>query len=407
MFQPLYLSINTKLYENRTISDAVTLSLFTYPTLFLNLSTVQYEILNTTHKQYEILQFKIFTIIFRKSPHTQTPPKDQNLKIQKVPKNQNEATSRRNAGGVFDQVNKGEEEMVYIARASLLSSENVSNKVGYRGVLNLSILLLILTHLRLILENLVRRRQFLKRLYARLTTNKSKQQKYGVLINPTLLTGIWGSGDWYEWPATALLIGCQVNILIAFLIERAASSRSFTKCSDRFVLLANLVNITASLLVSVIWIYFNSEHGSLNPAQGILILLTTIVICMKYFVCLDEHGTEEVFVRTSQHPQSVWASTWSLKKKNDDFEVLVSDNVTLRNLYTFIVFPTLVALHYPRTKRIRKGSRRVVEMVSISIIVVSWLNNGYFPLYATQNSMSSMLYTSPACDETCDSDMYG
>ena len=59
--------------------------------------------------------------------------------------------------------------MVYEARASLLSSENVSNKVGYRGVLNLSILLLILTHLRLILENLVRLRFFLKRRYTRLT----------------------------------------------------------------------------------------------------------------------------------------------------------------------------------------------------------------------------------------------
>ena len=67
----------------------------------------------------------------------------------------------------------------------------------------------------------------------------------------------------------------------------------------------------------------------------------------------------------------------------DDFEVLTyPNNVTLRNLYTFIVFPTLVyALHYPRTKRIRKGwlLRRVVEMVSISIIVVSMAQQWVLP----------------------------
>ena len=93
------------------------------------------------------------------------------------------------------------------------------------------------------------------------------------------------------------------------------------------------------------------------------------------------------------------------KKKNDDFKVLTyPNNVTLRNLYTFIVFPTLVyvlcvrastysththtqhlknryALHYPRTKRIRKGwlLRRVVEMVSISIIVVSMAQQWVLP----------------------------
>ena len=51
---------------------------------------------------------------------------------------------------------EGDEKMVFENRPSLLSSENVSNNPGYRGVLNLSILLLIMTHLRLILENLVR-----------------------------------------------------------------------------------------------------------------------------------------------------------------------------------------------------------------------------------------------------------
>ena len=159
------------------------------------------------------------------------------------------------------------------------------------------------------------------------------------------MTGLWGGDHWYEWPATALLIGCQVNILIAFLIERAASSRSFTKCSDRFVLLANLVNITASLLVSVIWIYFNSEHGSLNPAQGILILLTTIVICMKLAsYALTNMELRRSFRKNIAAPaECLGIDVEAEKKKNDDFEVLTyPNNVTLRNLYTFIVFPTLV-----------------------------------------------------------------
>ena len=100
--------------------------------LFLYLSTnVQYEILNTTHNM-KILEFKIFYNFFRKSrfsnTHTQNPKSQKNSKIP------NEATTT--LWWCFwpsEQGNLGEEEMVYIARASLLSSENVSNKVGYRG----------------------------------------------------------------------------------------------------------------------------------------------------------------------------------------------------------------------------------------------------------------------------------
>ena len=86
------------------------------------------------------------------------------------------------------------------------------------------------------------------------------------------------------------------------------------------------------------------------------------------------------------------------KKKNDDFEVLTYPGWTLRNLYTFIVFPTLVyafVIHV-RNVFVRVGFWDVLLKWSPSVLLwFPWLNNGYFPLYATQNSMSSMLYTSP------------
>ena len=249
-------------------------------------------------------------------------------------------------------------------RASLLSSENVDKPAGFRGVLNLVILLLVLTHVRLIIVN---------------------ARKYGVLVDPRLMTGLLGSGDWYEWPATALLIGCQFNILIAFLIERAASSKSFTRCSDRFVLLANLLNISTSLLVSVIWIYFNSEHGSLNPAQGILTLLTTLVICMK----LTSYSLTNMELRRSFRKgidapvECLGIDIEAERKKNEDLKILsYPNNLTITNLYSFIMFPTLVyCLQYPRTKRIRKGwlLRRCLELVSISIIVVSMSQQWVLP----------------------------
>ena len=113
---------------------------------------------------------------------------------------------------------------------------------------------------------------------------------------------------------------------------------------------------------------------------------------------------EEVFGRTSQHPQSAWGSTWRRRRRRTmilkywrirtmwrweicthslcfrhsckccvfEHPHIQHTHTTLKNRY---------ALHYPRTKRIRKGwlLRRVVEMVSISIIVVSMAQQWVLP----------------------------
>ena len=254
----------------------------------------------------------------------------------------------------------------HLSRPSLLSSENKTQpQEGYRGILNLAVIIIIVTHLRLILEN---------------------GRKYGVLLEwPHQLVSA-GEANWTEWPVTALLLLCNVNILIALGIENFAYSFPRTAPSDFAILVLNVINIAASLLVSASWIFFNSTHsgGNMNPAKGIITLLCTIVCCFKLAsYALTNREVRRAHRKKIAPPPEAVGTTVA-----DRPLIQYPANLTASNIYAFMCFPTLVyALNYPRSPRVRKRwlFRRIVEFFSLSIIIVSMCEQWVLPTVRNAN----------------------
>eukprot|EP01121_Diplochlamys_sp_Union-15-3_P012857 TRINITY_DN3908_c0_g4_i1.p1 TRINITY_DN3908_c0_g4~~TRINITY_DN3908_c0_g4_i1.p1 ORF type:complete len:474 (-),score=22.05 TRINITY_DN3908_c0_g4_i1:58-1479(-) len=199
-----------------------------------------------------------------------------------------------------------------LIRESPLSSE--SNFINYRGFFNLAALVLIIGNFRLVIENLL--------LYG-ILIHKYPPSKY--LLAPLLL---WG------------LFGLNVFIIIAFVIEKLASTR---KTDNVLSLLRNL-NLACTLCIPLGTIIY------LDPPAVSGMLLAGLS-CNLWLKLTSYALVNREFKRKAE----------AQKNKVDKALVSVAyptveypDNLTLRNMYFFIVAPTLVyQLNYPQTKKIR------------------------------------------------------
>ena len=137
------------------------------------------------------------------------------------------------------------------------------------------------------------------------------------------------------------------------------------------MLVANVTNIACSLLVSVVWIY--ATRRTTSPT-----LLLTVVGCMKLAsYALTNRELRRAHRKKIAPPDEAVGHTVA-----DRPLVAYPANLTLKNVYAFMTFPTLVyALNYPMSPRVRKRwlARRVVELFSLSIIVVSMVEQWILP----------------------------
>jgi len=235
-------------------------------------------------------------------------------------------------------------------RPSLLSSDSQSSR-GYRGLLNLAIILLVLTNLRLMLLNLM---------------------KYGILLHlePLLIN------EWYRWPGLLIGIGLNFFIWIAYTIE-LLSMKDWL--SDMNLVFAHSVNILFLVTIPSLGVWFIKP----NPVSGILVMLCVSVLAMK--LISYAHVNSQLRIAAKKIQSASGTSNPSINEKG------WPSNLNLKNIYYFICAPTLCYRpEYPRTTKIRVGFliRRSTEAIFLSLLIFAIVEQYIVPL--VHNSLASL-----------------
>ncbi|XP_071767378.1 diacylglycerol O-acyltransferase 1-like [Centroberyx gerrardi] len=190
---------------------------------------------------------------------------------------------------------------------SLLSSN--SSFTGYRGILNWIIILLVLTHAHLFLENFI---------------------QHGFLIDVKKVLEHLVE-DNYNWPSVKLILAANMFVLTALLLERSQEKRLLSPTIGQRLHLGNL---------------------------GLLMLFPAAVIL------------HDPTISTGGAFFSLWSYTvlglklYSYQETNRWYRQAHSTDT---DLYYFLLAPTLCyQRHFPRTPKVRinKLLHRLLEMVS-------------------------------------------
>lgn len=262
------------------------------------------------------------------------------------------------------------------SRDSLLTT--TSGYTNYRGVLNLVIILLVLSNARAALENVI---------------------KYGILVDPISWFLFLGEGP-KHWPALIIVLCVSINIIISLTIEKIIAilfqleqhqraKKQTTQATPRllsfissFIICTNLI---ACISIPPTIIYTHDTHpistsGSLMLVS--IVFLKLVSYHMMNFWCRDLRRPKNLQSRTSQSflksyiPPSVDFGCKpkedqenSIKKGALDSLSLYPTNLNLKNMYQFMIFPTLnYELEYAQTERIRKRFliKRIIELIVLS-----------------------------------------
>lgn len=314
--------------------------------------------------------------------------------------------------------------LVSTVRPSILSSEYKStHTVSYQGFINLGILMLVVSHLGLIMENL---------------------QKYGVLIN-TYNNIVEFIGDPSSFPSLSLTVMLQAWVLLSYLVEKIASSltmreyEKFKKEKERLVkrmqkktsksssssaspsasqqsdesseknmsssdseqrkvvkksfadlwkkminrvnmfsMICHIILISSLLVLPVIYIH----HIKPNPIASMINCIFQTIIFLK----LISYAVVNAKLRECMYDP---------RKRDEECPSIgplrYPENINILNLYYFMCAPTLVyEENFPRNKRIRWGFllKRTLELILLSVIMVAMVEQYIVPLI--KNTMVPM-----------------
>lgn len=222
-------------------------------------------------------------------------------------------------------------------RASLLSTEAPAQ--NYRGIINLIMLVLFVTHIRMIMENML---------------------KYGILINLTSTYIEW-------WSAIPTLCSYNIFILIAYNLERAVNEKKIT---EKRCMLFHVINCVAVLAAPIALI----EITDALPATGLLVLTNAIVLWMKLIsYAYSNKEYREAMEKGQPYYEFI---------QEDSKPLAYPNNLTLKNMYYYIYAPTLIyQLNYPRSPRIRPIwlAKRCLELVFYMALALFLMEQYLFP----------------------------
>ncbi|XP_066980807.1 diacylglycerol O-acyltransferase 1 isoform X1 [Macrobrachium rosenbergii] len=256
---------------------------------------------------------------------------------------------------------------IHQPRDSLLSWNSGFDE--YEGFVNWGALILLLGGLRLFLENVI---------------------KYGVRINPvSWLQWIKDEhGDGYYFQTPLFLLSSNIHVLFVYKMEQLLAKDKIPGELGVYIHGAHLATL---LSIPVVILGLWTNLFSLLGRTIICIVYTVLFLKLWSYVqvnhwCRSNRSFKKKFVRTR---------SFSLKKYQDidaaedetDSVVLphltnYPDNLTLRDLYYFLIAPTLCyELNFPRSQRIRKRFllRRILEVMIISNILMAMFQQWIIP----------------------------
>ncbi|XP_050395799.1 diacylglycerol O-acyltransferase 1 isoform X1 [Patella vulgata] len=239
-----------------------------------------------------------------------------------------------------------------------------SGFTNYRGLLNLCLILLVVSNSRLVLENII---------------------KYGILANPI---------DWlhlflkqpYSWPNVLLFLSINIFILFSLSLEHLYIKRYL---SERLGAILQALNVATLLSLPATIIYILHP----NPIFSSVLLSFVTVVSLKLisYACVNKWCRDNLkndAKKDFRRRKTVSVSEngdQKTKVSNDemnDFLVKYPDNINFKDLYYFIIAPTLVyELNFPRSARIRKRFlvKRIVEMLFLSQLIMALIQQWIIP----------------------------
>ncbi|XP_019754624.1 diacylglycerol O-acyltransferase 1 [Dendroctonus ponderosae] len=256
---------------------------------------------------------------------------------------------------------------------------------NFTGFVNWAFLLLSIGGLRLLLENFI---------------------KYGIRVDPIEWLYILVNGEGSECPTLILLLYHVVPVLLCLIIEKALSAEVVP---NGLGMGTHVVNILSVILVPMVLIHVK-EGFSLVGASTVCTMYSILFLKMWSYVQVNMwcRMSRQKTGKSSLRRQSVSLSNLrkeqqALNQERETSEVQNAslkqypDNLNLRDLYYFILAPTLCyELNFAKTERIRKRFvfRRAFEVLAGTQIILAVIQQWMIP--SVKNSLvpfSNMDYT--------------
>lgn len=277
------------------------------------------------------------------------------------------------------------------AQTSPLSPDLSKVDINFRGFFNLGVIILLISHLELIINNLMRYgfKASIPFVFVRLTTFSAEFSLPAESLHyPLLALATWAT-----------------SVLISFLTEKVAAA---FQVNERLILAANFLFGTINIVgpCALVW------YGNASPAANMLYLLQAVVVWMKLVsyahanrglrrssrkikkADLDasvaaaasgvsisapaavsrQSSADDLYADNNAKPYSDQMALMLAECK--DLQppfLLYPQNISLSNLLYFMIAPTLCyQLNYPRTPSIRwsKVLFLVMRMLFVAVILI-------------------------------------
>ena len=277
------------------------------------------------------------------------------------------------------------------AQTSPLSPDISKVDINFRGFFNLGVIILLISHLELIINNLMRYgfKASIPFIFVRLATFSAEFSL---------------PAESLHYPLLAIATWCA-SVLVSFLIEKAAAT---WKINERVVLAVNFLFGTINIVGPCALVWF----GNASPGANMVYLLQSVVVWMKLISYAHANrglrrssrkikkadlansaassgaagGTATPSAVSRQSSADDLYSDNNAKPYGDEMALLLAEckdlqppfllypqNITAPNLLYFMVAPTLCyQLNYPRSDRIRwsKVLFIVLRMLFIAVILI-------------------------------------
>eukprot|EP01125_Pyxidicula_operculata_P011968 TRINITY_DN3921_c0_g2_i2.p1 TRINITY_DN3921_c0_g2~~TRINITY_DN3921_c0_g2_i2.p1 ORF type:complete len:434 (-),score=42.01 TRINITY_DN3921_c0_g2_i2:92-1393(-) len=212
---------------------------------------------------------------------------------------------------------------------SVLSSKS-TKVVSYKGLLNLGIMVLVFSNLRLVMENFFR---------------------YGLIVGFSLPQGI--TQDPYKAPGLFILSSLFLYAIIALVIEKIAFKLNLSKT---VVFTLHAVNLVAEISIPTYMV------NHFKPMFGVNVVISLWVAA--YWLKLYSYAHTNYMLRTKYLEDK--------QKKEDTDKQDYPRNLNIKDMLYFMAIPTLCyQTRYPKRKNINYNLlfRRIVMFIVLAIIV--------------------------------------
>ncbi|KNE63615.1 hypothetical protein AMAG_08716 [Allomyces macrogynus ATCC 38327] len=192
---------------------------------------------------------------------------------------------------------------------------------SYRGLMNVAALTLVVSNLRLIIENFL---------------------SWGLLL--TLPRNWVGTQDWVVGAACIAFLGCVAAFAYSIEKTSATAGACFFVIESPMRRWA-LINLIAALVVPTCFVWFAVR----DPITGTAVMGLSVIVVLK-LTSYHLVNAELRYFYNYGHNVPTYAS------KSDDDRAIYPRNITVANLVEFLSFPTLCYQpKYPRTDKVHVG----------------------------------------------------